>query len=134
MAATIIGTAYLFAPDSIGTTFVNADGSTATTGLTALVIGFSPEQAPANSVTETGLNGNVITERRDDNTITATVDILITAASTAWPVLSGRVTLASMTDTRWNVKYLIESVSAPIARGAHIQYSLRLKSNAIIAA
>ncbi len=133
MAATIIGTAYLFSPDSIGTTFVGKDGTTGTT-LTALVIGFSPSQAPANSVTETGLNGNVITERRDDDTITATLDILITAASAAWPIVSGRVTLASMTDTRWNIKYLIESVSAPITRGAHIQYSLSLKSNAIIAA
>ncbi len=133
MAATILGTAYLFAPDSIGTTFVGKDGSTGTT-LTALVIGFSPEEAPANSLTETGLNGNVVTERRDDDTITATVDLLITTASTAWPITSGRVTLASMTDTRWNVKYLIESVSAPISRGAHIQYSLRLKSNAVIRA
>ncbi len=134
MAATIIGTAYLFSPDSIGQTWKNADGSTTTTGLTAIVIGFSPEESPANSVTETGLNGNVITERRDDTTITATLEILITAASTAWPVTAGRVTLANMTDTRWNIKYLIESVSAPITRGAHIQYSLRLKSNSIIAA
>lgn len=134
MAATVVGTAYLFAPDSITQVWKNADGSTTTTGLTAIVVGFTPEEAPANSVTETGLNGNVITERRDDNTIIATVDLLITAASTAWPVTGGRLTLSGLTDTRWNVKYLIESVSAPINRGAHIQYSVRLKSNAVIAA
>ena len=133
MAATVLGTAYLFSPASIGTTFVGRDGSTGTT-LTALVIGFSPEESAANSLTETDLSGNVISERRDDITVTATLDILITAASAAWPITNGRVTLASMTDTRWNIKYLIESVSAPITRGAHIQYSLRLKSNALIAA
>ncbi len=134
MAATVIGTAYLFAPSDISDSYLNADGTTATSGLTTLCVGFTPNEAPANSVTETDLAGNVISERRDDVTITANITILITAASTAWPVVMGRVTLSGLVDTRWNKKYLIESVSAPIAKGAHIQYELTLKTNAIIAA
>lgn len=134
MAATIIGTAYLFAPSDITQAYKNADGTTTTTGLTAKVLGFVPDEAPANSLTETDLAGNVFTERRDDTTQTGTIELAITAASTAWPVTSGRLTLTGLTDTRWNIKYLIESVSAPITRGAHIIYTLRLKSNSVIAA
>lgn len=134
MSATVLGTAYLFPPASIGTTFKDADGSTTTTGLTCKVLGTSLAEAPANSLTETDLQGNVFSERRDDVTITGTIDIAITAASTAWPVTMGRVTLADHTDTRWNVKYLIENVSAPINKGQHIIYTLTLKSNSVIRA
>lgn len=133
MSATIIGTAYLIATTTIGSTFLAADGTT-TNIIPCLITGHTLSEAPANSITETNLTGNVISERRDDLTITGTVTLLVEAAATVWPKTMGRVTLASMTDTRWNVKYLIESVSAPITRGAHIQYTLTLKSNSLIAA
>lgn len=134
MSATVLGTAYLFSPASIGGTYLNADGSTATTGLTAKTLGVNLREAPANRLDETDLAGNVFSIRRDDITITGTIEIAITAASTAWPVTTGRVTLADHTDTRWNVKYLIEDVSPPIRKGAHIIYTLTLLSNAVVRA